>query len=414
MTRFATTRATRTPHVPGVGVIALVPEPFDTPWMSRHQVLTRLSSYFDVVWINPARNWREVVAQPTRPRVAGGGDPRPDGLVVYEPEPWLPEFFRPAWLERFTDRARLAAARRALVRRGCTRVLLYIWRPQFGAALDRVRHDGSLYHVVDEYSFSDDEQPVPPVEAELLRRADRVIIHSPALMEKKASYNATSMQLPNGVDFATVSAEWPEPDDLRDVPRPRIGYCGWLKNQLDWDLVESLIDGHPDRSFVFVGGVAPHEGLPERIEALSKRPNAFFLGAKTSSQLMAYPQHFDLCIMPYRETSYTRYIYPLKLHEYLASGRPVVATPIRTLQDFEAHVRLARGASAWSDALDRALAPDELGAEAVAARRAFAARHDWHVITHQVARVLAEMAGGDAPARVDSAPVPETWKQPPP
>jgi len=402
------------PLLPDVGVVALVPEAFDTPWMSRHQILTRLARYYHVAWLNPARPWRDVLAQPARPSGMGSGEPPPPGLVVCEPEPWLPTFYRPAWLERLTDVARLRLARRALTRRGCSRILLYVWRPRFAPALERVAHGGSLYHVVDEYSFSEQDGPVPAEEADLLRRADRVIIHSPALMEKKAAYNPTSIRIPNGVDFDAVTAARPVPDDLKDVPHPRIGYCGWLKNQLDWELIEALVDAHPERSFVFVGAVAPHEGLPERIEALSRRPNAHFLGAKTSFELMAYPQHFDLCIMPYRETGYTRYIYPLKLHEYLASGRPVVATPIRTLVDFAEHVHLARGVAAWSAAIERALGADSLEPGAVARRRAFAARHDWHVIAHQVARVLAELAGGDAPERLAAAPVPAAWTVPPP
>ena len=59
---------------------------------------------------------------------------------------------------------------------------------------------------------------------------------------------------------------------------------------------------------------------------LEEQPNVHFLGAKTPEELVGYPAHFDACIMPYRMDDYTKYIYPLKLHEYLASGRPVVAS----------------------------------------------------------------------------------------
>ena len=60
-----------------------------------------------------------------------------------------------------------------------------------------------------------------------------------------------------------------------------------------------------------------------------------FLGGKPSKSLGAYPQHFDVCLMPYVIDDYTRYVYPLKMHEYLAGGRPVVSSPIRSVEDFK-------------------------------------------------------------------------------
>lgn len=45
--------------------------------------------------------------------------------------------------------------------------------------------------------------------------------------------------------------------------------------------------------------------------------------------------------MPYRVNDYTKYIYPMKLHEYLAGGRPTVGSRIRSLEDFAGIVDLA-------------------------------------------------------------------------
>jgi glycosyltransferase involved in cell wall biosynthesis len=263
---------------------------------------------------------------------------------------------------------------------------------------------------VDEYTFSDQDLPVSDQEARLLRRADRVLIHSPGLWEKKGGFNRNSGQLPNGVDFEQVSRTRAEPEDLRGIARPRIGYCGWLKNQLDWTLIDELGRAHPEWSFVFAGDVAPRQGLEEVIRKLERLPNLYFLGAKSSPELMAYPQHFDVCIMPYRETGYTKYIYPLKLHEYLASGRPVVGTPIRTLRDFEGAIALARSPEAWSTAITAALSPTAQGEEAMSARRATARRHDWGVIAHHVAAELATLAGPDVAARFAAIEVPEPWR----
>ena len=58
------------PYLPDVGVLALVQEVFDRPWQPRHQILTRLSHYYPVVWVVPAREWREIFRAPER--YAGG------------------------------------------------------------------------------------------------------------------------------------------------------------------------------------------------------------------------------------------------------------------------------------------------------------------------------------------------------
>ena len=231
-------------------------------------------------------------------------------------------------------------------------------------------------------------------------------------MAKKGALNPDTHFLPNGVDFATVSARHPEPADLATIRAPRIGYCGWLKNQLDWSLIESLAERHAGWSFVFAGAVAPHAGLEARLAALSERPNVHLLGPKTPEELLTYPQHFDVYIMPYRRSAYTDCIYPLKLHEYLGGGRPVVGTPIRTLQDFGAVVELASGVDAWSAALERALAPEARKPEAMQRRQAVARAHDWDGIAYQVARLIAEPLG-DVAARLAALPVPEAWKRGP-
>ena len=188
------------------------------------------------------------------------------------------------------------------------------------------------YHIDDEYSFSEVEAPLNDQELQLIRRADQVIVHSPALFERKGHLSPRTAMMPNGVDYAAYSRLAPDPDDLAPIPHPRIGYTGTIKRQLNWDLLLTLVARHPEWSFVFVGPVNPHPDIDVAIKEMARRPNVHFLGFKTVEKLSAYPQHFDTCIMPYLANDYTKYIYPLKLHEYLASGTPVVGTRIRSLR----------------------------------------------------------------------------------
>src|SRR6186997_22489 len=85
-------KKTRQPHFSEVGLVAFVPEVWGGPWLSRHQVLTRLSEYFHVVWAEPAKSWRELLRSRQAPTSRSqGSELFPEGLSFYQPERWLPQ-----------------------------------------------------------------------------------------------------------------------------------------------------------------------------------------------------------------------------------------------------------------------------------------------------------------------------------
>lgn len=385
------------PGYPEVGVLALVPDFWGPSWQVRHYVLSRLARYFRVLWVEPALELRPLLRGQNRRAGRRKYAPAP-GMELYRPEWWLPALGRPQSLADWTFQLRLRRARRRLLQQGCTKIVLYLWRPEYSAAPALLPHDLSCYHIDDEYSFSPLEQPLTAAEENLIRSAGQVFIHSPAMMEKKGGLNPNTQFAPNGVDYAAFSRPLPEPEDLRAIPHPRIGYCGGLKNVLDWPLLLELASRHPQWSFVFAGGVRPHSEVRDYVSQLAQLSNVAFLGMKTTDVLGAYVQHFDLCLMPYRHNDYTKYVYPLKLHEYLASGRPVVSTPLPTVQDFREVVLLAGSPEEWSRMIERALSPQENTPERRAQRQKVAQAHDWDLLVENIAATLARRLGMRFPA----------------
>jgi glycosyltransferase involved in cell wall biosynthesis len=379
--------------LPEIGVFALVPDTWGGPWMPRHHILTRLGRFFHVVWFDPAREWRSwwLGAGPER-RVIDDRVPSIAGFSLYRPGRWLPRVYRPALAARATERARQWRARRILEGRGAQRMILYLWRPEFEHALDQIPHELSCYHIDDEYSFAPIEQPLAEDEARLIRRVDQVIIHSQTLYEKKGSLNPNTALIPNGVDYELFAAPRAEPADLAEIPHPRIGYVGWVKEQLNLGLLADLTARHPTWSFVFVGPNRVPESHPDMRSLLARR-NAYFLGARPVRNLAEYMQHMDVNIMPYVMNDYTRYIYPMKLHEYLAAGAPVVSSPIPAVEPFGHVVHLARTLDEWTEGLQLALSPEANALERREERRAVARAHDWNHLALRVARVLCERMG---------------------
>lgn len=371
-----------------VGVLALVPDQWEDIVMPRHQVLARLARHFPVMWMAPAPNWREYVDW-RRPHffAADRFDSPVPGLEVYRPGWNRARLYRPRALARHFLRSRLAAARRRLLARGATHIVLYLWRDEFAEALDCVAHDASCYHIDDEYRFSFDEVPNSPRELALLRRVDQVIVHSPGLMRKKGAENPHTALVPNGVDFAAFSTLRAIPQDLARIPRPRVGYAGVIKKQLDLALLARLAEARPGYSFVLVGPVLNVSGKQAQIERLQSLPNVHFLGSKPVTDLPAYVQHFDVCLLCYEVNAYTNCIYPLKLNEYLATGRPVVAAPIETLRELDV-VTIAVSDADWLSAIDRHVAENPPGPAAAARRVDFARRHDWDALADRIAGLL--------------------------
>lgn len=387
---------TDTPWFPDVTILAMVPDDWCAPFQPRHYVLSRLSRYFNVIWHTAASDWHEVFHThvnrvcPDNAKTDGRVAP---GLEIYKNPKALPVIHSPKRLARLFERLRIMQVQARLKRAKAQKTILYVWRPEFKWALDKFSYDLLCYHIDDEYTWSTEAVPIQPDEKTLLDEADQVIIHSPGLFEEKGRINPHTALIPNGVAFDMYNRPWPEPAILADVPRPRIGYSGYVKSQLDLDLLLELALTHPEWSFVFVGPKRisePDEATAARMFALS---NVHDLGLQHPNCLPALVQHFDVCTMCYRMNDYTKCIYPLKLHEYLATGRPVIGTPINSLLQHADLLTLASTRSEWSAGIANLLADVQTDNILRERRQELARAHDWDKLVHRLAHILARRLG---------------------
>ena len=135
---------------------------------------------------------------------------------------------------------------------------------------------------------------------------------------------------------------------------------------------------------------------------MSCLPNVHFLWEKPVDHLGGYPQHFDVCIMPYLMDDYTKYIYPLKMHEYLASGRPVISSPICSVEEFRDVITVSGTCSEWTHAIERAISPGQDTPAQCSKRQEVAREHDWDILAARIASTIAarlciQIAGSSHP-----------------
>jgi glycosyltransferase involved in cell wall biosynthesis len=228
--------------------------------------------------------------------------------------------------------------------------------PNVGRLLGSFDERMVIYHCVDEYSAF---QGVPreatlAMERDLVRRADLVLTSSRTLRDEREDLNPNTHFVSHGVDVPHFSraldARLPVPEEIRDLPRPVVGFFGLLAEWIDFDLIAELARQRPGWSFVLLGKEVAGLG------ALRHLPNVHRLGQKLYADLPSYCRGFDAAIIPFRTNSLTVRANPLKLREYLAAGLPVVSTPLPEVARYWPLVRLAEGPAAFGAALDELFA----------------------------------------------------------
>ena len=228
----------------------------------------------------------------------------------------------------------------------------------------------------------------PWVEPLLIQQADVVVANSAYLNDYALQHTPRSFDIGQGCVLAQYQADaaYPPPADLAAVPGPVFGYTGFLTgSRLDIDLLLSVARQRPRWSFVLVGP----EDEDFRQSDLHTLPNVHFLGRKAPEELAAYVQQFDVCINPQAINKITVGNYPLKIDEYLAMGKPVVATATRTMEMFAGYVYLATGATEWLSQLATALTDQDPARRR--ARVAFAHSHSWEASTRKLYDAVASV-----------------------
>jgi teichuronic acid biosynthesis glycosyltransferase TuaH len=178
----------------------------------------------------------------------------------------------------------------------------------------------------------------PRCEMEMIRKADLVVANSAYLANYAGQWNPNSVDIGQGCNLEEFLIEnLPEPEDMKAIPRPIIGYCGAITSmRLDEELLIHIASNLPEMSLVLVG---PPDGKFEKSLLRSKK-NVYFLGSKKPEQTAAYISHFTVCINPQLVNPLTIGNYPRKIDEYLAAGKPVVATVTPAMEMFREHTRL--------------------------------------------------------------------------
>lgn len=213
------------------------------------------------------------------------------------------------------------------------------------------------------------------MQPELVAKSDLVFANSDHFADYCRQYNPNTYMIGQGCDVSLYSdpdGSLPIAPELANIPRPIVGYTGSLTTRrLDIELILDISIVRPEWSIVLVG---PQDEQFDHSH-LHDYTNIHFIPTQPVERLPSFIKGFDVAINPQAVNIITSWNYPLKIDEYLALGKPVVATRTPFMDYFGSWVKLATGSKEYVEQIENALAEDTL--ELHQQRVAYANSHTW-------------------------------------
>jgi len=253
----------------------------------------------------------------------------------------------------------------------------------------RMSEKAVIYDITDDWTLQENlpskERMLTEKQDEALcRRADVVVVCSEALWKSRRSLCKRLALIKNGVDVTHYQRVQTLPPSGRWAA-PVFGYTGTLHSErTDARLLIALARAYPDGSIVLVG---PDHWAKDDRELVARERNIHSIGAVPYSKIPEIMAEFDVCIVPHLETAFIESLNPIKLWEYLAAGKPIVATNIAGFRDFGNLCRIASGPDAFVNACGQALMEGKLLMDA---RVAMASQHTWDRRVEDLLAILEE------------------------
>jgi glycosyltransferase involved in cell wall biosynthesis len=252
------------------------------------------------------------------------------------------------------------------------------------AHIDKLNERAVVYDCMDELSqFKFAPPEIISRERQLLARADLVFAGGRRMCQSKSRFNSNCHFYGCGVDVQHFNkARSPQTEVPRDIRFGEgkfvLGYFGVVDERLDYDLIGNLAAANPNWHIVIVGPTCKVDP-----DTFPQAPNLHWLGRREYAQLPSYVKGWDLCLMPFAMNEATEFINPTKALEYMATGTPIVSTPVPdVVSNFGSVVKIAATHEEFIDLCRKeTLQPDE---SAISRGIQMAQENQWETIVEKL------------------------------
>lgn len=320
----------------------------------------------------------------------------PANLTVVTSQLTLPVNFLPPGalyniLSKYNDRIVLKAIRR-VIKDYQLKDFIYVnfFDPYFVRSIPPdIKPLRTIYQSMDDISqVAYSNRHGTRLEEEIIRNFDYTLCTSKELTRLKSAFSPNVYFHPNAADidiFKRAATEvLPKPPELQHITQPIIGYTGSIEYRSDFELLKKIAEYHKDKILFLVG---PVQGDEHKAVGLDTLPNVIFAGPRKITELPNYLQYFDCVIIPFKKNTLTKSIYPLKINEYLAAGKPVIATHFsEDIYTFRDVAYVVDSHEAFLETIDKAIA--EHNEERRQARIKVASTNTWTARVEQFWNII--------------------------
>ncbi len=211
-----------------------------------------------------------------------------------------------------------------------------------------------------------------------ITQADLTLVTSSELFRLKSPYAQKIQLLPNAADVKrfrrVVEETFKKPEEIEHIQTRIIGFVGNLDQmRIDYSLLKKIAEEHSDKTLLLVG---PINNTTYKTLGIDQLPNVILTGQQDQEDLLAYMAYMDCTIIPFRKNKLTKSIYPLKINEYLATGKPVISTTFsEDIRGFKEVAYLAENEHEFIESIEQAL--QENSSEKIEARLKVAEQNTW-------------------------------------
>jgi glycosyltransferase involved in cell wall biosynthesis len=227
-----------------------------------------------------------------------------------------------------------------------------------------------VYEMMDDYGriHAERQEQILKSEIWLINNAALVIATSQALYDKAKDINKNQNVelIPNGVDYDFFQRAEAESGKKAEKGRT-VGYVGAIDRWMDLETIEYIAEERKDLSIVLVG--------PIRVKKYPKRINIEYVGPVGYSRIPYFCNSFDACLLPFKPGEFADTINPIKLYEYFALGKPVIAYKMRELSQHGKLLYIGGDKHDFLQKLEEALS--ENGLRISGLRKQVARQNDW-------------------------------------
>jgi hypothetical protein len=283
-----------------------------------------------------------------------------EGITVVSPAA-LP-FHGSAVARKINRKLLVAQIGRLARKKGMMDPILWIAIPTAAELIGKFGESCVVYQVSDKYDANSEDHAVDL--ATITRLHDHAIEHADIVLysgrklldEAPAATREKSYLLEQAVDFDHWSqAATLEPvEEISKIERPRIGYFGAIEPWLvDQELIKLAGELHPEWNWIFIGNLA-------RGTDFTTMKNVTHIPPVAYEELPRYAVGFDVCVLPWQtEHAFTSYGSAIKVREYLATGKPVVISPLPEYEHLSDVLRIARSREEFIRLIEDALAGND-------------------------------------------------------